>query len=139
MPWSRAKVSSMAWPASWAWYAWYRVISHACPRSTGEVSFGSDTCFHVQPWICLSSESGAGISGFDELGKVGFVADPVAHEPEPGQGFLGPPALGGGLACHDAVLGLQVMADQGGVNDGGPPHRLPDDRKRPRPVPCGHL
>jgi hypothetical protein len=68
---------------------------------------------------------------------VGFVADPVADEAEPGQGFFGQLALGRIVACQHGVVDVEVMADQCGVDDGDPPHRLTDHRERPRPVPCG--
>jgi hypothetical protein len=32
--------------------------------------------------------AGGGFAGFDEVGKVGCVADPVANETQPGQSFL---------------------------------------------------
>jgi hypothetical protein len=62
-------------------------------------------------------------AGPDELSQIGLAADLVPDEPQPSQGFLDQPALGGSLACQRSVVGLRVMADQGGVHDGDPPHR----------------
>src|SRR5258708_29306221 len=78
----------------------------------------------------------AGRAGLDELGKIGFVADPVPDKAQPGQGFLDSPAWGGGLGCHHPVVGIGVMAPHRGVDDGHPPHRLTDHRERPRQIRC---
>ena len=76
------------------------------------------------------------LAGLDELSKIGFVADLVPDETQPGQGFLDQLALRRRLARQHAVVGIWVMAHQRGVDHGDPPHRLTDHREGPRPVPA---
>src|ERR1700733_10657671 len=75
-----------------------------------------------------------GSAGLDELAQVGFVADAVPDEAQSCQGSLDQPSLRRSLACHHVVVDVWVMADQRGVDDGDPPHRLTNHRERPRPV-----
>src|SRR5260221_2220861 len=78
----------------------------------------------------------AGRAGVDELGKIGFVADPVPAKAQPCPGFPDWLALCRGLGCHPPVVGIWVMAHHRGVYDGPPPHRLTDHRERPRQIGC---
>jgi hypothetical protein len=50
--------------------------------------------------------AGGGFAGFDEVGKVGLVADPVADEAQPGQSSFNQLALGWCLAYYDGVVGV---------------------------------
>src|SRR5262249_38246126 len=77
----------------------------------------------------------AGHAGPDEVGEIGFAADPVPDEAQPGQGSLDQPAPGHGPARHHAVVRRQVVAHQRGVAHGAPPRRLGAPRERPAPVP----
>src|SRR5712692_6296617 len=60
---ARVKVSPMVWPASRAWWAWYRAISQDRPRGGSGASVGSGTGFHVQHVMRPSPESGPGSPG----------------------------------------------------------------------------
>src|SRR5947207_2586139 len=57
------KTSAMARDARRARYAWYRVISHLCPRRGSDATAGSGTGFHFQPVIHLSPVPGPASPG----------------------------------------------------------------------------
>ena len=70
---------------------------------------------------------GCGACGrFDEVGRVGVVAELVADEPQSCERPLGRPAGGRGEAAQGAVAVGVVIPDRGRVDDRDPPHGLAD-------------
>ena len=59
----------------------------------------------------------------DEIGGVEVISHLVAHEPQTGESALYRRPLRRGV--HDAFVCLVVIPDQGGIDHGYPPHRLP--------------
>jgi len=72
----------------------------------------------------------------DEVDVVDLAAHPVPDEAQAGQRALDQPPLGRGPGGQHRIVGFRVMPDQRGVDDGDPPDRLADHRKRPWLVRC---
>jgi hypothetical protein len=135
---ARPKVSPMVWPASWASYAWYRLISHDRLCGASDASFDSGTGLHVQPVIRPAPEPWPPSPGSMNSARSASSPIRLRTKRSPARVCSVSWSWGGRLARHDPVVGGQVVAHERGVDDGDPPHRLADQRERPRVVPCGH-